>query len=65
MEIDLKPIYWVVGTVVVANIGTIIALLVAASKGVWWLSKLDSRVDDAKDCGVRAHKRIDNLDANV
>lgn len=63
MDIDLKPLYWIIGSVLVANVGAIITMIITAGRGVWWLSKLDSRVDDAKDCAVRAHKRVDKLEA--
>lgn len=58
MESDLNTIYWVVGTIVVANIGTIGAVLFAAAKVIWWIAKLDARVHtNTKDVN-NAHKKI-------
>jgi hypothetical protein len=62
LESNFGPIYWVVGALVVTNLGTIITILATAGKAVWWISKLDSRVDDAKECAVRAHKRLDKVE---
>jgi hypothetical protein len=53
--------YYIAGVLFVANVGTIVTILIAAMKTVWWASKLDSRVDDAKATAVRAHKRIDRF----
>lgn len=55
---------YVVGALIIANVGTIGTVLFAAARGVWWLSKLDSRVTDAKDTAIRAHKRVDLLTQN-
>ncbi len=52
-------VYYVAGAIILTNVGTIITLAIAALKSAWWLSKLDSRVTDAKAMAVRAHKRID------
>lgn len=48
---------------IIANIGTIGAVLFAAAKVVWWIAKLDSKVDVAHSMAVRAHKRIDDFKA--
>lgn len=57
-----NEVYYVAGVLLVANLGTIVSILFAAFKAVWWASKLDSKVDDAKATAVRAHKRIDTLE---
>lgn len=36
--------YWLVGVLVVANLGSIIAVFGMGVKAIWWLSKLDSRM---------------------
>lgn len=56
-----KELYYVAGVIILTNIGTIVSLLFAALKAAWWVSKLDSRVNEAKATAVRAHKRIDML----
>jgi hypothetical protein len=54
--------YWVVGIVVFMNVGTIIAIAGAAAKGVWWLSKLDSRVEKNKRDVNFAHEKIRTIE---
>ena len=54
--------YWLVGVLVCANLGTIGTVAMIAFRTTWWFSKLDSRVDYAKETAVRAHKRIDKLE---
>lgn len=56
--------YYVAGVLVLMNIGTIVSICFAAFKAVWWVSKLESRVDDARATAVRAHKRIDHLEGS-
>jgi hypothetical protein len=55
--------YYVAGVILLANIGTIVTVAFAAFRAIWWAAKLDSRVKETKDCAVRAHKRIDQLEA--
>lgn len=55
-------VYYIAGAVILTNVGTIVTLLYAALKAAWWMSKLDSRVSEAKAIGVRAHKRIDTME---
>lgn len=49
-------------TLIAANIVTVITGLYAGIKLVWFMSKLDSRVSDAKSASIRAHKRIDDME---
>lgn len=55
-------LYTLIGVLIIANVGTIVSVIVAALRSVWWMSKLDSRVDRAQETGNRAHKRIDKLE---
>ena len=55
--------YYLVGSLIVANIGAIGSIVIVAFKATWWLSKLDSRVADAQSTANRAHKRIDTIEA--
>jgi hypothetical protein len=52
-------LYYLIGTLVVANLATIGSVIFTALKAAWWLSKLDSRVDEARRVADLAHKRID------
>ncbi len=54
-----QAFYYLIGTLIIANFSAIIAVVAAAGRALWWVSKLDSRVEDAKATAVRAHKRID------
>lgn len=57
-----KEAYYVAGVLLLTNLGTIVSIIFAAFKAVWWASKLDSRVDETKATAVRAHKRIDRIE---
>lgn len=41
--------YVVVGVLVLANIGTVVSIFYGVGKVVWWLSKLDSRVENLEN----------------
>ena len=48
--VDLSKVYWVVGAVIVMNLGTIVTIAIAGAKSVWWLAQLSARVEqNAKD----------------
>jgi hypothetical protein len=60
--------YVVVGTLIVANIGTVISIFYGIGKLIWWLSKLEARVeaieaDHSKDLNA-AFKKIRDLEIN-
>lgn len=57
-----SEVYYIAGVLIVTNIGTIFTVVFAALKSAWWLSKLDSRVNEVKSMAVRAHKRIDKAE---
>lgn len=57
-----NEVYYVAGVLLLANVGTIVSILFAAFKAVWWASKLDSKVEEARATAVRAHKRIDSME---
>jgi hypothetical protein len=46
------------GTLLPAQIILIIAV-------VWYLAKLDSRVNDVKNMAVRCHKRVDRIEEDL
>ena len=47
------------------NLGTIVSLWLASFKGIWWLSKLDSRVkENTKDIDA-AHESIRTIKVNL
>lgn len=61
MELIPDSFKYLIGALLLANLGTIGSILVFGGKAVWWISKLDARVDDAKETAIRAHKRIDSI----
>lgn len=63
--LDMNSIYWLVGLFVFTQLGVIVTLLTIGAKAMWFFSKLDSRVDDAKGTAVRAHRRIDKIEGHV
>ncbi len=54
-------VYYVAGAIILTNVGTVVTLAITAAKVVWWASKVDSRIIEAKAMAVRAHKRIDEV----
>ena len=42
--IILKDFYWLVGIMVIMNVGTIITVLLAAGKTIWWASSINVTV---------------------
>lgn len=60
----MTPFYYVAGFLILSNFGLICSGIYFGGKIVWWFSKLDSRVETAKNTAIRAHKRIDQLSRN-
>jgi hypothetical protein len=63
-----QSFYVIVGVLILANIGTVVTIFYGIGKVVWWLSKLDSRVetlerDTTKDIDA-AHQAIRELRAS-
>lgn len=61
MNSNPDTIYWFVGLMVVANIGTIFSVMVMGSKGVWWMSELSSRVDALREDVERIDEDVRDL----
>jgi len=55
-------VYIIVGTLVIANIGTILTILTFIFKGGMFVAETRGGITDAKETGVRAHKRIDKFE---
>lgn len=60
MELS-QTFYWSVGVLVVANVGTMLSVLVLGFKGAWWLSKLDSRVEQHAEHIDEIKERVNHL----
>lgn len=58
-----SEVYYLVGALIITNIGAIGTIAVTAAKLIWWAAKADSRIDEAKAMAVRAHKRIDGVES--
>lgn len=54
-------VYVVVGTLILANIGTILTVLTFIFKGGMFVSETRAGIKDSKDTAVRAHLRIDEI----
>lgn len=61
MEIP-NSFYYLVGALILTNLGTIGSVLLFGAKAVWFIAKMDSRIHESKEVGVRAHKRIDKIE---
>lgn len=46
--VDTTNIYILVGLFVLANLGTIITVLITSAKVIWWASKVESRITKAE-----------------
>jgi hypothetical protein len=57
-------VYILVGTLIIANIGTVITVLTFIFKGGMFVAETRTGIKDAKETSVRAHKRIDVLEKN-
>jgi hypothetical protein len=44
MEQIPSSVYVIIGTLILANLGTVVSVFYGIGKLVWWLSKLDSRL---------------------
>ena len=60
MEIP-QSFYIIAGTLIVANIGTVVTVFYGIGKAVWWISKLDSRVEKNTADIDAAHSQIRDL----
>lgn len=58
----MNSLYWIVGVLAVMNVGTILTVAGAAGRGLWWLSKLDGRVERNKIDINNAHIKIRELE---
>lgn len=56
--------FWtLVGTLILSNIGAIISLFTFIFKAGKFVANTETGIQDAKEAAVRAHKRIDILEA--
>ena len=58
---DLSSLYWAVGAMVVLNLGTIVTIIGAVVRGIWFMAKLDARVHANEKDVNNAHKAIRKL----
>lgn len=53
--------YVIAGTLIVANVGTIFSLIYGIGKLVWFIAKLDARLEKVEGDVKAAHDRIREL----
>ena len=58
-------VYIAIGSLVLANLGTIVSILVAAGKLVWFLSELNTTVKKQTQDINSAHQKIRDLDGYI
>lgn len=56
-----QEFYIVIGVLIVANLGVILSLLTLIFKAGQFVAKTESGINEAKECAVRAHVRVDKL----
>jgi hypothetical protein len=57
----MDKFYWLVGAMIVMNLGTIVTIVYAAGRAVWWMAKLDSRVTSNSRDLKAAHDKLREL----
>ena len=57
--------YYVVGILILSNLGAIVSLLVFIFKAGMFVAQTKAGIKDAKDCAVRAHTSIDKIEAKL
>lgn len=60
MEVP-NSFYYILGVLIIANLGTIGSVMFFAFRAVWWLSKLESKVDKNLHDVNAAHDKIRDL----
>lgn len=58
-------VYIMVGTLIVANIGTVLTVLTFIFKGGMFVAETRAGIKDAKEAAVRAHKRVDVVEKKL
>lgn len=54
-----------VGYLIIANIGTIITVAAGVARLIWWLSKLDSKIEKSVDDVNAAHSKIRDIEKHL
>lgn len=65
MESLPTSVYAAIGFLLVMNLAGIGSVIFATIKLIWWLSKLDSRVNENKALALKSHKRLDEFKAEM
>jgi hypothetical protein len=58
-----KELYYIIGVMIFTNLGLVFTGLTTIFKIGRFVEATKLGIKDAKDCGVRAHVRIDSLEA--
>lgn len=58
---DLEKVYYLIGFLIVSNLGAIGTMFLFGFRIVWWASKVDNRLAVTEKVADHAHIRIDAL----
>lgn len=58
-------IYWLVGLLIIANVGSIGACFMAALRVTWWASKVDSRLMAMESTRKEDRDELDSVRSDV
>ncbi len=61
-DIDFSKFYWIIGAMIVMNLGTIVTVIVSAARGVWFIARLDMRVANNESDINNAFQKIRDLE---
>lgn len=64
-QIDLSSLYYLIGAVVVMNLGTIVTIIVTLVKGAFQAGKVMQTIDRLKQDNNNAHKKIRDLENKI
>lgn len=61
-SVDISQFYWIIGAMIVMNLGTIVTIIISAARGVWFLAQLDAKVSQNRKDLNAAHVKIRQLE---
>lgn len=65
MDQTPDKVYWIIGFMILTNLGTIFSVITFGGRAIWWVSKLDSRVTKNKQDIDRAHEKLRYIEREV
>lgn len=61
----VSKLYWALGVMILTNLGTIGSIVMFGFKGVWWASRVDSRLSSLEKHQDRHNEEIDDIRQSI